>query len=94
MCTKWTRKALANLDDIMEYIAGDNPQAASRMVKMIDGAVQPLGQHPFLGRPGRVPNTRELIVSGTPFILPYRVKGSTVEILRVLHAARRWPDDF
>ncbi len=94
MRIKWIRKALATLDDIAEYIAKYDPQAAAHMVEKIDEAVQNLGKHPYLGRPGRVPNTRELVVSGTPYIVPYRVKGSTIEILRVLHAARRWPDDF
>jgi toxin ParE1/3/4 len=45
------------------------------------------------GRPGRWPGTRELIIPGTPYIVPYRVKGPVVEILRVFHGARRWPDE-
>ncbi|HET6521471.1 MAG TPA: type II toxin-antitoxin system RelE/ParE family toxin, partial [Geminicoccaceae bacterium] len=53
-----------------------------------------LAQHPESGRPGRVPGTRELVVSGTPYIVPYRVQGNTVQILRVLHGARKWPTRF
>jgi toxin ParE1/3/4 len=47
-----------------------------------------------MGRPGRVTGTRELVVDGTPYILPYRVRNRVVQILRVLHGARRWPQRF
>lgn len=64
------------------------------MVERIQEAVSSLAVYPNLGRIGRVPQTRELIVAGTPFIVPYRIKDDVVEILTVLHAARRWPDRF
>ena len=53
-----------------------------------------LREFPALGRPGRVEGTRELIIAGTPYIVPYRVRGDTVEIITVLHSAQRWPDRF
>lgn len=62
-----------------------------RMVDRLRQAVDHLADHPAIGRVGRVPGTRELIVAGTPFIIPYRVKNRTIEVLRVLHAAQRWP---
>jgi toxin ParE1/3/4 len=68
--------------------------AARRMAERIEETVAGLSDHPELGRPGRVPQTRELIVPGTPYIVPYLVKEDVVEILTVLHAARRWPDQF
>ena len=61
------------------------------MVERIRSAVQNLARHPALGRTGRVSGTRELVVSGTPYIVPYRVRGRTGEILRVFHSARKWP---
>jgi toxin ParE1/3/4 len=94
MGVKWTRTALANLNDLAEYIAQDNPRAAAEMVDRIVAAIEKLKTHPSLGRPGRVPNTRELVVAATPYIIPYRVKGRNIEILRVFHGARRWPEDF
>ena len=94
MRVRWLRRALINLDDEAEYIARDNPGAAARIVDRIATSVDRLATHPASGRPGRVPGTRELIVTGTPYIVPYRVRGDTVEILRVFHAARRWPKDF
>jgi toxin ParE1/3/4 len=53
-----------------------------------------LTKHPHIGRAGRVPETRELVVAKTPYIVPYRVRGDEVEILAVFHGARRWPDGF
>jgi toxin ParE1/3/4 len=64
---------------------------AARIVERIATSVDRLATHPTLGRPGRVPGTRELVVSGTPYLIPYRVHGKTVEILRVFHGARKWP---
>jgi toxin ParE1/3/4 len=91
---KWLRRALKNLDEEAEYIARDNPEAAMRVVERIAASVGRLAIHPALGRPGRVPGTRELVVSGTPYIVPYRVRGDTVEILRGFHGARKWPQKF
>ena len=68
--------------------------AARRVVQRIQVAVEHLASQPLIGRQGRVPGTRELIVQGTPFIIPYRVREETIEILDVLHAARRWPLAF
>jgi len=94
MRVRWTRTALDNLDGLAGYIERENPPAAARMIERIHSAIQNLAAHPSMGKPGRVPGTRELVVAGTPFIVPYRVRESTIEILRVFHASRRWPDDF
>jgi toxin ParE1/3/4 len=91
---RWLKRALKNLDDEAEYIARDNPQAAARIVERIATSVDRLATHPASGRPGRVPGTRELVISATPYIVPYRVRDETVEILRVFHAARKWPEKF
>ncbi|OAG28407.1 type II toxin-antitoxin system RelE/ParE family toxin [Thermodesulfatator autotrophicus] len=90
---KWLRLALRDLDKIASYIAKDNPTAAQKVVQRIYEVALNLRDYPALGRLGRVPGTRELIISGFPFILVYRVKGRRVEILRVLHGARKWPPD-
>ena len=57
----------------------------------IKKAVSLLSEQPAIGRVGRVPNARELVVDNTPFILPYRVRDNNIEILHVLHTPRRWP---
>ena len=94
MRVRWTRTALANLDALAEYIARDDPGAAAQVVQSIVDATSLLSEHPAIGRPGRVPGTRELVVTNTPFLIPYRVRDKTVEILRVFHGARRWPTEF
>jgi len=75
------------------YIAGDDPASANRVALHILYCVeQLLSENPKLGAAGRVPGTRELVIPKTPYIVPYRVRGSTIEIVRVYHSARRWPE--
>jgi toxin ParE1/3/4 len=91
---RWLKRTLKNLDEEAESVARDSPQAAARIVERIATSVDRLATHPASGRPGRVPGTRELVISATPYIVPYRVRDETVEILRVFHAARKWPEKF
>ncbi len=92
MHVRWLRTALANLDAEAEYIAVDNAAAAARVVLRILRAVDLLKKNPAMSRAGRVAGTRELVVTGIPYIVPYRVRGEALEILRVFHAARKWPE--
>jgi toxin ParE1/3/4 len=88
---RWLKRALANLEEEAEYIARDKPAAARRVVLAIAASVARLADYPAMARTGRVEGTRELVVPGTPYIIPYRVREGRVEVLRVLHAARKWP---
>ena len=92
MRVRWLRTALRNLDEEASFIATDDSVAARLVVERVLDAVAQLAGQPGLGRPGRVPGTRELIVSKTRYIVPYRVRGDTVEVLRVFHTSRRLPD--
>jgi plasmid stabilization system protein ParE len=92
MRVKWLRNALRNLDAEASYIAADDDAAARLVVTRVLAAVETLADQPSLGRPGRVPGTRELLVRKTRYIVPYRIRGETVEILRVFHASRRLPE--
>lgn len=91
MRVRWLRTALLNLDEEASYIAADDPTAARLVVARVLEAVAQLADQPGLGRPGRVPNTRELVVARTRYVVPYRVKRDAVEILRVFHSSRRLP---
>ncbi|MDZ7923736.1 MAG: type II toxin-antitoxin system RelE/ParE family toxin [Marinagarivorans sp.] len=93
MQIKWLNKALQNLNDEAEYIAQDDPKAAQQVVKRIVAAINLLADNPNLGSSGRIHGTRELVVAGTRYIVPYRVNPhlQCVEILRVFHASRRLP---
>lgn len=96
MKTSWTELAVRDLDRIEHYIGQDNPQAAVDVVLNIIKTVETLlSAQPNLGRPGRVHGTREIVVSDYPsYIIVYRVIDNKLEIIRVLHAARKWPDGF
>lgn len=90
----WLSLAVDDLQKLREYIARDNPETARDTALRIQKATSVLEKQPAMGRQGRVPGARELIVSGTPYIIPYPARGNAVEILRVFHAARKWPMQF
>ena len=84
---KWTQTALRSVDDIAGYIAKDNPTRASSFVLELQANVPRLQLYPGMGRAGRVPGTRELVLHKN-YIAIYRVRGDDVEILRLHHVAR------
>ncbi len=94
MKVAWTELALEDLEHAREYIAAQNPSAAEALVERIESAVSALCAHPNLGRKGRVEGTRELVIPGTPFIIPYRIVKNRVELLALIHGARRWSESF
>ena len=95
MRLRWTRLAESDLDDIAQYVGQDSPAAAARVVlELIDQAETLLPKYPAIGRPGRVLGTRELVIGHLPYIIAYRVRGADLEILRVLHSSRAWPDEI
>lgn len=88
----WTKAAAEDLDKIEVYIFKDNPGSAVNQVLRIINAVEHyLSANPGMGRWGRLPKTREFVISGTPFIVIYRIKNNILEIIRVLHGAQQWP---
>ena len=95
MNIEWSPEAVEDLNSIRAFIAQDKPSAARAVVLHILQTIEQLvPDNPHMGRPGRVPGTRELVIPGTPFIVPYRLRGDTIQILRVYHGARRWPKGF
>lgn len=91
MRIRWLKRASHDLNHVQNYIAKDNPQAAIETVLRIIETVEKLIEYPGLGRPGMIEGTRELVISGTPYFLPYRVKEDRIEIMRVMHGAQKWP---
>lgn len=71
MRVEWSREALNDLDWAVEYIARDKPGAAREVAQRIWDASRQLVDHPGIGRPGRVPGTRELVIAGLPYVEPY-----------------------
>lgn len=90
----WHRLARQDLQHIRRYIAEDSAQAAQHVAQCIRQAVDRLADQPGIGRPGRAPDTRELVITGTPYIVAYRVVNDTIVILRVLHGSRQWPEQL
>ncbi|KQT85586.1 type II toxin-antitoxin system RelE/ParE family toxin [Aurantimonas sp. Leaf443] len=89
----WTRRYLAELAAIGDYIGERNPRAAARIVNDIHSKTATLlAANPFIGRTGEIRGTRELVIPGTPYIVAYRVQPDSIEILFVQHGAREWPE--
>ena len=90
----WSPEARQDLREIHLYLAAENPQAARALQNRIKQAVRLLCDNPRIGRPGRVPGTRELLISGTSYIVPYQIGTKRLDLLRVYHMARKWPEQF
>ena len=90
----WLKSALNNLDEIAKYISQESPQAAQQVVDLLVEQVNQLTAQPAIGRPGRVVGTRELVISNSHYLVPYRIVNNQVEILRVFHTSRRLPTNW
>lgn len=91
MRLRYTSRALAEIEHLQDYIAARNPAAAAAMADAIRARLADLVAHPKMGRPGRIAGTRELVVTGTPYLVAYRVEAESIAILAVIHGAQRWP---
>ena len=87
----WLEGVFLDLHRVREYIRQFNPLAAQKTVDRIEKAAEQLSRFPAVGRVGEVPGTRELVITGTPYFLVYRVRGDRLEILRVFHGKQQWP---
>ena len=88
---KWTPQALAHLDQLAAYLVQESPISARGTLGTILASIDRLHAFPALGRPGRKPNTRELVVARTQFLVVYRNIGNDIELLAIVHGAQRWP---
>lgn len=93
MNVQWFKRAAADRRRQAEHTRKDRPHAALEQIDRLMQRVASLADHPEQGRAGRQHDTRELVVTGTPFVVVYRVRQrlQRVEILRVLHGAQKWP---
>ena len=87
----WRRQAERDLEHLFDFVLRHDPGAAHRLCNRIERRVAQLQDHPFMGRQGCVAGTRELVVAGTSYIVAYRIAASQIDVLAVIHAARRWP---
>jgi len=90
---EWTEQAIRQLDHAHDYIALSNSEeVAARMTTRIVTTIQQLATFPMSGRSGRVPDTRELVISGTPFIAAYTIDQDRIVVLAIYHGAQQWPE--
>jgi toxin ParE1/3/4 len=87
----WSPESAADFAGIVEYIRAQNSSAADRVAHTIYDSITSLESFPHRGRPGKVKDTRELVLAPLPFVVVYRVKPNIVEVARVLHGSQRWP---
>jgi toxin ParE1/3/4 len=87
----WARRAIRHLVSLREYIEKDSEQNAALVAKRVLEAVDLLQTQPYMGRPGRVLGTRELVAPGTPYIIPYRIRRERLELIAVFHGRQKWP---
>ena len=92
MKLRWTPLAVEHLESAHEYIAQNNLAVADNPIERILLAVEMLEKQPQMGRKGRLQGTNELVITGTPFVVAYRLRQDRIEILAILHGARQWPD--
>lgn len=86
----WRPSARGDLREIINFISDRNPDAAERLNVVIECAAEQLTLHPFMGRPGRVPSSREMIAHPN-YILIYEVGADHISILAVIHARQQYP---
>jgi len=90
----WAPEARSDLREMVIYLSDKNPYAAEALYERIESVATELSDNPYMVRPGRVPGTRELVITNTPYILPYQISQDRIEILRIYHSARKWPEQF
>jgi len=92
MRIRWTQPAARDLTGVCDYTQENHgPEAARKLALRVYEAIGSLPQFPHLGRLGRKPGTRELVLPGLPFLAVYRVRKEVIEIARILHGAQKWP---
>lgn len=85
----WSPLARARLQEIRSYVALDKSEAAERLATRIVTVTETLRVFPHVGRPGADPDTRELVIGGTPYIVQYRVRGKRIRVLTIWHGAQK-----
>ncbi len=91
----WTKRATNHLRSAYSYWhRAESEEAADIMLDRILSRVELLEHNPESGRRGRIAGTRELVLKPLPFVLAYRVRRTKIEIVALLHGARKWPTAF
>lgn len=92
MKLQWTPRAIADLGAIHDWIAGDNPPAATSVVAFIRRRAELLAAFPALGRATDAVDIRIAPIVRYPYLLYHRVAADDVVILHVRHTSRDAPE--
>lgn len=88
---EFAARAFLHIAAAEEFIARENPAAAQKVAEAIYKTAEKLETFPDLGKPGRVPGTRELALTKYPYTLVYRIRPTKIIIYAVMHQARKYP---
>ena len=91
MKLRWTPRAVADLEEISDYLVAACPQAWEHLLQRLERLSEAILDFPLMGKAGLVPGTREFVVSGTPYILVFQVKDEAVVIVSVRDGRMRLP---
>jgi toxin ParE1/3/4 len=86
----WSARAREQVAELIAYIAEHDQIAARNLRRRLEDVVQPLAEHPYMFRLGRVPGTRE-IVAHPNYLIVYRVLSDRIDITAVHHARQEYP---
>jgi addiction module RelE/StbE family toxin len=91
MRIRWTPSAVADLQSIGDYLKLHHPRYRDATLRKLYAAAQALRHWPNRGRIGAEDGTREILFPPLPYVLVYRVRHDTLEVLRIYHGAQNRP---
>lgn len=91
MKLRWTPRAIADLEEISDYLAPVHPKAWEQLLDRVEHIADVLLDFPLMGKSGLVPGTREFVLAGTPYILVFQLKGDAVVIVSVRDGRMQFP---
>lgn len=96
MNVEWTRWAINEWMESLDYLEHENPSAAARISEAVVDTLVMLADHPYAGHVGKIVGTREFAVPRSPFIIAYEMSRSsdTLTVITVFDGRRRWPKSF
>jgi toxin ParE1/3/4 len=94
MWVNWTKSALKDIENEANYLNKISPSIEDAFLHEVEKSIDLVKKYPELGRIGRVSETREFILKKFQYILVYLIKESCLDIIRLLHTSRKWPNSL
>ncbi|MFN0190718.1 MAG: type II toxin-antitoxin system RelE/ParE family toxin [Aestuariivirga sp.] len=87
-------RALRDIRDIHLFIARTDERAAGSVIERVSNSLRMIEERPYAGHVTEGRPTREWSVAGLPYVIPYRITATRIEVLRVYHTRRSRPADW